>query len=488
MKRLMAKKWFRITVRVSMGLMSLLVLAWLWFNWWGASRKRMAMAEVEKAGLSVKLEDFTKDMPPSEDNFARQGLFKQWEDAYERGWPGNAGSPSSPQGLYDSMGDEVFGRAFTKNRGRKSKSADFSGLPKDGPYGQTAGRFLAEYDRRHAAVLRDLQAGFALAHMRRPFLATSFSGDASDLPSLSEAFGLKLRRVADGLTLRAEAALATDDPAKAAESIEVLLRLSEAMGSRGMLVSVLIEVVGVRAALGPLRNGIERHLWTEADLTRIEGALGRLDPRRDMRRAIESEILMIHMIEALKDGAGRGKMSDTVIIEAQDGDWDPLGWVVAKKPHWLPDAVFDLNEAALLNHIRRASTVISSHELAKDWWQEAERQFQDRDRRKGTVGKVIWAYPASAVGLKAAARAMVEVRLALAACALERYYLKNRAYPATLEALGTEIARDPFHGGSFRYQSTADSFKLYSVGPDGKDDGGERKGRMPLMEQADWAW
>jgi hypothetical protein len=487
MKRLMAKKWFRITVRVSLGLMSLLVFAWFCFDWWGASRKRLAVAAATKAGLSMNLEDFTKDMPPPEQNFARRGIFKQWEESYEHGSPNTPASPSSPRGIYESMGDTVFGTVFIKARRGNPRTVDFGRFPKGSPYGKTAESFLVEYDRRHGEVLRELQAGFSLPYVRRPLLPAAFSGDASTLPTLSEAFGLRLRSVSDGLALRAEAALATGDPAKAAESIEVTLRLSEAIGSRGMLVSGLIQSVGIRAGLLSLRRGMMEHRWTAADLARIEAALKRFDVRKTMEHAIRSEILMIHAIERLKSEPQPGQLGDPrAILEDFDGT-DLLGWVLANRPHWLPDGVFDLNAIVIIETTLRASVAISSHDLGKDWWDEARKLRREAGERQG-AGVFVASFPAGAFALESAAHGTVEVQLALAACALERHYLEHGSYPESLAAIDPEVAIDPFRGGPFQYAVAKGGFRLYSIGPDGIDGGGIPSPKLHFSAQDDWMW
>lgn len=487
MKRLMAKKWFRITVRVSVGLLSLLVLAWLWLDWWGASRKRLAVAAATKAGLSMNLEDFTKDMPPPEQNFARQGIFKQWEESYEHGSPNTPASPSSPRGIYESMGDTVFGTVFVKARRGNPRTVDFARFPKASPYGKTPESFLAEYDRRHGEVLRELQAGFALPYARRPFLPAAFSGDASVLPTLSEAFGMRLRSVSDGLALRAEAALTTGDSAKAAESIEVTLRLSEAIGSRGMLVSGLIQSVGIRAGLLPLRRGMMEHRWTVADLARIEAALKRFDVRETMERAIRSEVLMIHAIERLKSEPEPGQLGDPRAILENFNSTDLLGWVLANRPHWLPDGVFDLNAIVIIETTLESSSAISSRNLGKDWWEEAQKLRREAAQRWGG-GNLPWSFPVGAFALESAAHGTVEVQLALAACALEGHYLEHGSYPESLAAIDPEVAIDPFRGVPFQYAVAKGSFRLYSIGPDGIDGGGIPSPKLNYSAQEDWMW
>ena len=63
-----------------------------------------------------------------------------------------------------------------------------------------------------------------------------------------------------------------------------------------------------------------------------------------------------------------------------------------------------------------------------------------------------------------------------AGSALERYHAETGDYPPTLESLVptylTAVPDDPYSGEPLRY-TTAPSHRLWSVGPDEKDDGGE---------------
>jgi len=67
---------------------------------------------------------------------------------------------------------------------------------------------------------------------------------------------------------------------------------------------------------------------------------------------------------------------------------------------------------------------------------------------------------------------------AITAIALKRYQLTHGDFPADLTALVPEfvsaIPRDPVDGQPLRYRRNADgTFLLYSVGENGKDDGGD---------------
>ena len=67
--------------------------------------------------------------------------------------------------------------------------------------------------------------------------------------------------------------------------------------------------------------------------------------------------------------------------------------------------------------------------------------------------------------------------LARTAVAIERFRLAHGRPPGTLGELVPELLRavpnDPFDGAPLRWVSTADGYRVYSVGPDGIDQGGD---------------
>ena len=93
----------------------------------------------------------------------------------------------------------------------------------------------------------------------------------------------------------------------------------------------------------------------------------------------------------------------------------------------------------------------------------------------------------SAYSVQKTARAQNAVDMAIVACALERYHLAQGEYPETLGALAPEYIKtvppDVVDGQPLHYRRTQDGrFLLYSVGWDGKDDGGV----VALKETAHW--
>jgi hypothetical protein len=87
------------------------------------------------------------------------------------------------------------------------------------------------------------------------------------------------------------------------------------------------------------------------------------------------------------------------------------------------------------------------------------------------------------------------LRSALIAVVAERYRLKNSDWPATpAELVPTflpELPIDPFDGQPLRYKRLSDGIVVYSVGPDGVDDGGQisaAPGQQPMTDVGVRLW
>lgn len=80
-----------------------------------------------------------------------------------------------------------------------------------------------------------------------------------------------------------------------------------------------------------------------------------------------------------------------------------------------------------------------------------------------------------------AARPLLEIndatvartRLLILSAEIDRLGLRNRAYPASLAGFTKELTIDPYSGAPFPYHADQAEYSLYSVGPNGRDDGGD---------------
>lgn len=78
---------------------------------------------------------------------------------------------------------------------------------------------------------------------------------------------------------------------------------------------------------------------------------------------------------------------------------------------------------------------------------------------------------------------VTRLRLIACAAAVRAYRVRQGNYPRTLEEAGVaDLNQDPITGGQFMYRTGAKGFLLYSVGVDGKDDGGKRVADSRIFE------
>jgi hypothetical protein len=84
--------------------------------------------------------------------------------------------------------------------------------------------------------------------------------------------------------------------------------------------------------------------------------------------------------------------------------------------------------------------------------------------------------PSNSKAASRAFRVKAQCNIAVAAIALKRYHLRHKKYPNNLGELVPEFVSDVpidyIDGQPLRYRRDGDQFVLWSIGPDGKDDGG----------------
>jgi hypothetical protein len=92
---------------------------------------------------------------------------------------------------------------------------------------------------------------------------------------------------------------------------------------------------------------------------------------------------------------------------------------------------------------------------------------------------------------QACRRSHADVRCMIVALALERFRRANGRWPGRLDELTPayldRISLDPFDGKPLKYARRDDGVTVYSVGPDGQDNGGNVTGRW-LEEGTDWGY
>ncbi len=169
------------------------------------------------------------------------------------------------------------------------------------------------------------------------------------------------------------------------------------------------------------------------------------------------------------------------------------------------DTVLENDLAFRLRHTQSEVALANSLRTNRVW-REVRDSFDALNARLSKRNHVPqrWLYPFSllSIDLKPAATAAVRAettrRLTLTAIALRRYQMKHGQLPPTLEKLAPDflaaVPIDCMNGQPLRYQARGDgTFTLYSVGEDGRDNGGDPnppKGvaKAGLWEGRDAVW
>ncbi|MFD2302462.1 hypothetical protein [Roseibacillus ishigakijimensis] len=142
------------------------------------------------------------------------------------------------------------------------------------------------------------------------------------------------------------------------------------------------------------------------------------------------------------------------------------------------------------NDLGKASVFFQTHDLAETVATEPLHHLRSYQypRSKARFPGDFFAPSYNSPFLKAATKLMkaeVLLRLARLGIALEIHRHKQGHYPATLAELDFPTLLDPYTGKPFHYQRKADGSPwLWSIGPDGKDDGGT----PAKMDQGDLVW
>jgi len=484
MKKLYRKKWFRRLCQTALVLISITALSFAIINWRGARQKRHAIARMETRGWPSDLSDVLGGLPSNSSNYAmipilRDARLELEESDVLRQW--REPEAGSARARLNGLFEEGFSALKRRGVDPKAGEPDFSKMPVAGPFGTTGASFLEEYDRRNGEALRELAAGLILPETRLPLGA----GKGADWMSLTESFAISMRRVTDGLGLRAYAAMVTGDSAKAAETIAVILRLSEVAGSRNFPVSHAIQRVIIGTAAQRVKQGMRMQVWKEADLEVLRNSFAGIRSRERLKSCISltGRVWFETWTRWEKNRSDLDQVSGLFAMDGAEFWPGSVGWL-------LPDGFFSSNASESAERWLAIDEVVHSSKAMAPWLLQA-KAARGRNEARGVLDKFM--HPAVDVAevemlLKWVVSQEVMVRQSIIACDLERHRLDNGSYPASLGELGIPVSNDPLHDSPFVYRKAGDFLVLYSVGPDGKDDGGVKVKRKGPYDQADWVW
>ena len=315
-----------------------------------------------------------------------------------------------------------------------------------------------------------------------------------------------LKSVQQNLNLRCAAHLGAGGLDAAFADATNALNVAELLREEPLLISQLVRMAQGAITMRTLWQGFAEHRWKDAQLAVFQERLGRFDYPAGLIRSFEGEraggIVLVDKLIAGQnqlgsagsdDGLRRAAMivplgvlreNQVVLVRRYT---DMLAYLRARVSA-APQAGFATPVLTPTGDVDQATN--RKERLVETSMRTVMRAENERYSPFTILAKLL--VPAIGKAESRAARSQTTVHLAITACALERYRLAHGSYPEKLDALTPAFlpkpVLDPMTAQPFHYRRTDDGwFRLYSIGEDGKDDGGVLRTK-PKEAIRDWPW
>ena len=290
--------------------------------------------------------------------------------------------------------------------------------------------------------------------------------------------------------VRAFARMETGDSQRAAEDVQMIFRISDALQEDPLLISQLVRIAVETIACKTLWQGLVDHRWTDSQLMEFQRFLSHRALGPSLIHGLKGERIMgitgteqalLGPFKLLVDTGFLDRVGNTEETGLAPNVFSaahltsfliPVGWVRKSQVELLRGFEPLLTTARTeLNSTNR--TVLWSSSPGSD-------AASTRDRSWGGFPFTVLSrmlLPALENAAHKANFGQTMIGLAGAACALERYHLAKGEFPVSLSELVPQyvaaVPIDWMNGEPLHYRRTDDGwYQLWSVGQDGKDDGG----------------
>ena len=352
--------------------------------------------------------------------------------------------------------------------------------------------------RKCEPVLTELQT----ASEQRPRCRFNLRYEEENYAALLVPHLMVIRGCVHLLALRAGAELTLGQTEAALKDLDLAFFLTDTIRNEPIPISQLVRCATTQLTLQPLWEGLVDRRWSEAQLEHLQQRLARFDFLADAQLALRGE---------RADGNGiivyarnhRGRLGVLGMTEAGDeSQASMIGLVAALVPRgWFYLEQVSYNRA--FDAYVRLGVDLASRRVDPQVIAQNEKAIEQSLQGGGSLffGHRLMAavlLPAIPQAYRKFAYFQTLVDEATLACALERYRLANGHYPDALADLTPQfvakLPHDVITGEPLKYRRTDNGrFVLYSVGWNGKDDGGmiamsgKSKTNMDIGE-GDWVW
>ncbi|MEX0715462.1 MAG: hypothetical protein WD066_02700 [Planctomycetaceae bacterium] len=361
------------------------------------------------------------------------------------------------------------------------------------PWRETDLPWIAEWLRRNEKPLRLVEEGTRRPHYFAPTIIPQTKEGEPPAPMIEALLPLLLevRDMSRLLAVRAMLRLAEGRPEECTADLLTCRRLGRQVAHGwtfiDQLVGFAIEEIameGEKALAGHSGLSASDALRHIAELDRIPATRGIVSALDGGERFIFLSIIChtsLYGLGMFADEDGDASLGESPLNQALTGgaiEWD----VPLKMGNELCDELAAVAGAAHYGDRQRLLADFESRFNRKQAElndTESVRARMARDASE-TVGEllVLLLAPATRSAVAAEDRSRMQLDLSRLAFALAAYHSERGEYPAALAALAPKylsaVSEDIFSGGSLIYRRTADrrGCVLYSVGPNGADDGG----------------
>ena len=302
-----------------------------------------------------------------------------------------------------------------------------------------------------------------------------------------------LKSYATVLRMRAVAELENGQPNKALSDVRLMLYLAGSIRNEPTRWPLQVRMFITDSALQPLWEGLARQQWSDNQLIALEQELAGFDALKDYEFAMRAELAWtLKSIEYLRTE----RMANSITCMCGDTIWLPT--IIYRLS---PSGWFYLNARAVARVYEAAmptSTELDRRILSPEIGKRFGRAQALAYRRHYIPDDILVSFmvPPLVSDAMNCARTQAAVDMARIACALERYRRAQGSYPKQLDVVVPQfiekIPHDVINGQPLHYRRTEDGkFLQYSVGWNGKDDGGvPDEGRPYYLSKpnGDWVW
>jgi hypothetical protein len=245
-----------------------------------------------------------------------------------------------------------------------------------------------------------------------------------------------------------------------------IINAARSLDDEPMIISHLIRIAGVGVAAGAIERTLAQGEPPPEDLASLQKLLELEEAHATLLVALRGERAIQHRLFT-------GLVNGSLDLDGVPGG--PSGGGLTRAfTGWMQKGMARREHPEMLEMMNRAIDVarLAEHEQAA-----GEKKLDEALRslpRNIVLVKLLM--PAQSKFAAATRRKTAMVRGLMVLLALERYRRDKGTWPAKLEELTPKLLKkvplDPYDGKPLRYRRVADGVVVYSVGPDGKDDGG----------------